>query len=287
MKIITHDWNGSAIAQLTEDTKIAKYDVPASYVNLTQMCQANDKKLNNYMRMEGTKAYWEALSTETRISVSALVITIKGGNDKQAQGTWGHPEIAIDLAQWVSIPFRIWANRTLRKLMSGETSQPKPQIDSQITPEQLIGAYSIIIDKFSISEELKGTYLLRAMEAQYPGITPSVQKLLPTVQPKTEEEYISPTRLAQVWNERHSTNIKAYQINQALEETGYQTSYYTERTSSKTGKIKRTKQYSPTDLGSEYSTFLLDKAGTDKTVQVLRWKVSIIEEIKNQLGGVN
>ncbi|MEO1375591.1 MAG: hypothetical protein AAFW70_15005 [Cyanobacteria bacterium J06635_10] len=72
-----------------------------------------------------------------------------------------------------------------------------------------------------------------------------------------------------------------------MEETGYQTSYYTERTSSKTGKIKRTKQYSPTDLGSEYSTFLLDKAGTDKTVQVLRWKVSIIEEIKNQLGGVN
>jgi hypothetical protein len=82
---------GRAIAQLTEDTKIAKYHVRASYVNLTQMCQANDKKLNNYMRMEGTKAYWEALSTETRISVSALVITIKGGNDKQAIRHLGTP----------------------------------------------------------------------------------------------------------------------------------------------------------------------------------------------------
>ncbi|MEO1375593.1 MAG: KilA-N domain-containing protein [Cyanobacteria bacterium J06635_10] len=119
MKIITHDWNGSAIAQLTEDTKIAKYDVPASYVNLTQMCQANDKKLNNYMRMEGTKAYWQALSTETRISVSALVITIKGGNDKQAQGTWGHPEIAIDLAQWVSIPFLLFGKPHFKKINVG------------------------------------------------------------------------------------------------------------------------------------------------------------------------
>jgi hypothetical protein len=139
-----------------------------------------------------------------------------------------------------------------------------PQLPDQITPEQLMGAYSIILEKFSISEELKGTYLLRAMEAQYPGIAPSVQKLLPSIQPKSDEEYVSPTRLAQIYNQQNGANIKAYQINDALEERDYQTSYYTERISTKTGKIKRTKCYSPTDIGNEYSTFMLDKAGADR-----------------------
>jgi hypothetical protein len=96
MKTINHSWNESEIAQLAENTKIAKHDVPVSYVNLTQMCQANGKLLADYIRKVTTQAYWKAVSTDMGIPISALVITIKGGNEKQAQGTWGHPEIAIE-----------------------------------------------------------------------------------------------------------------------------------------------------------------------------------------------
>jgi hypothetical protein len=73
--------------------------------------------------------------------------------------------------------------------------------------------------------------------------------------------------------------IKAYQINNALEEVGLQTSYYSERISTKTGKLKRTKCYSPTERGNDYSIFILDKAGSNKTVQHLRWKASVLQEI--------
>lgn len=38
-----HDWNGKSITQLTSDTKIAKFDIPAGYVNVTQMCGACGK----------------------------------------------------------------------------------------------------------------------------------------------------------------------------------------------------------------------------------------------------
>lgn len=100
--MLTHNWNNHAISQLTEATKIGKYDVPASYVNVTQMCQAHEKQFNDYARLESTKAFWDALRAETGILVSGLVITIKGGNDKKIQGTWAHSEIAIDCAQWVS-----------------------------------------------------------------------------------------------------------------------------------------------------------------------------------------
>lgn len=92
--MLTHNWNNHAIWQLTEATKIGKYDVPASYVNVTQMCQANEKQFNDYSRLEITKAYLDGLSADTGIPVSGLVITIKGGNDKQNQGSWAHPEVA-------------------------------------------------------------------------------------------------------------------------------------------------------------------------------------------------
>lgn len=129
--MLTHNWNNHAITQLTETTKIGKFDVPASYVNATQMCQACGKQFNDYARLDSTNAYWEGLSLETGIPVSNLVITVRGRGDKIPQGTWAHPEIAIDCAQWVSVEFRIWANRALRKMISGETpapSQPLTQI---------------------------------------------------------------------------------------------------------------------------------------------------------------
>ncbi|MEO1433394.1 MAG: KilA-N domain-containing protein [Cyanobacteria bacterium J06633_8] len=279
LNLITHDWNGSVIAQLSEATKISKYDVPSGYVNLTQMCKACEKKFNHYASLNSTKAYWEGLSLDTGIPASKLVITIRGRGDKIPQGTWGHPEIAIDLAQWVSVEFRIWANRTLRKVIETEANSTK----LQISPEELIRIYGNILAPTSLSEELKATYLLRAIEAQFPEISPSVQKILPGIQPKSDEEYVSPTKLAQIWNNRHGTNIKAYQINNALEEVGLQTSYYSERISTKTGKLKRTKSYSPTERGNDYSIFILDKAGSNKTVQHLRWKASVLPEIAKYL----
>lgn len=156
--------------------------------------------------------------------------------------------------------------------------------ESSITPQSLIDLYSKILPT-SLSEELKATYLLRAIEAQFPEISPSVQRILPGVQSKSDEEYVSPTKLAQTWNSRHGTNIKAYQINNALEKVGLQVSHYSERISTKTGKLKRTKSYSPTEKGNNYGTFILDKAGSDKTVQHLRWKVSVLEEIAEYFNG--
>ena len=212
MNIVKHNWNGSAIAQLNEDTKISKHNVPSGYVNATQMCQACGKLWGHYSSLDSTKAFMQGLSADIGIPISGLTIIIKGGNDKQSQGTWVHPEIAIDLAQWVSVEFRIWANRTLRKLMSGEipaTSQPKP---NEITPEELINITAIALSKSSLSQDLQTTYLLRGIEAKFPNSKELVREILPGVQPKTEEEYVSPTRLAQIFNKSHQSKVKAYQM---------------------------------------------------------------------------
>lgn len=67
------------------------------------LCQKNtakpgsNKKFNAYARLESAKAYWERLAAETGFPVSALVVSIKGDNNKDSQETWVNPEIAIDV----------------------------------------------------------------------------------------------------------------------------------------------------------------------------------------------
>ncbi len=70
MNLLTHDWNGSAIAQLSENTKIAKFDVPRGYVNATQVCKACDRLWADYARLESTKEYWEGLSADMGFPIS-------------------------------------------------------------------------------------------------------------------------------------------------------------------------------------------------------------------------
>jgi KilA-N domain len=89
-----HDWNGKSITQLTSDTKISKFDIPAGYVNVTQMCGACGKLWGDYTRLESTKSYWDGLSRSMLISIDLLVISITTGKNEQ-RGTWAHPEIAI------------------------------------------------------------------------------------------------------------------------------------------------------------------------------------------------
>lgn len=122
-QIITHDWNGFGIAQTRGQLTIAKFEVPKGYVNATQMCKANGKQWGHYAERKSSKAYWEGLANDIGIPISSLIIQVDAYGNEQA--TWVHPEIAIDLAQWVNIPFKIWANRTLLKVMTSETEQPK------------------------------------------------------------------------------------------------------------------------------------------------------------------
>jgi hypothetical protein len=48
--------------------------------------------------------YLGALCTETGIPVSSLCLSLKGGSH---QGTWVHPQVAVDLARWISAPFAV------------------------------------------------------------------------------------------------------------------------------------------------------------------------------------
>ena len=112
--IIKHQFQDYAIGQRSKD----------SYVNLTQMCATAGKQVNDYLRLDSTKEYMNALSGVTGIPVVVDSATVPALVNRTSKGTWAHPEVAIDCAQWVSVDLRIWANRTLVQFIAAQQLPP-------------------------------------------------------------------------------------------------------------------------------------------------------------------
>jgi hypothetical protein len=116
-EIITRQFNAETIHQRPND----------GYIDATAMCKACGKRLQNYTRIDTTQEFLEELSTVTQISVTELIQSVAGGfPDKQ--GTFAHPYVAINLAQWLSPKFSVKVSRWVYELLT--TGQVK-QIENQ------------------------------------------------------------------------------------------------------------------------------------------------------------
>lgn len=91
------------------------------FINLTQMCQANGKRLDVFMKTQKTKDYIECLENSHQ---TVVVYSEEGVNG----GTWGHPSLAINLARWISPEFAVWCDGHIFNLMSGNVVIAQPQL---------------------------------------------------------------------------------------------------------------------------------------------------------------
>ena len=147
MEIVMHDYQDFKFGQLAIDTQLGKQLVPKGYVNVTAMCKGHGKKFTNYMRTEAAREYLKELSLDARIPAPRLAITVSGspGGNSSLQGVWVHPEVAVDVAAWISPKFKVWANRTLRLVIANQFS---PQTaDAAIAQSQLKQEYSHVLDR--------------------------------------------------------------------------------------------------------------------------------------------
>lgn len=99
--------NGLIIAQRQLD----------GYINATAMCQATGRKLSHYLENQSTKEFIKELETDAGIPASELIQVVRGGN--AVQGTWVHPDVAINLAQWLSPKFAVMVSKWVREWLSG------------------------------------------------------------------------------------------------------------------------------------------------------------------------
>lgn len=110
----TRSYDGTPISRRTTD----------GYVNATAMCKAGDKRWTKYRESDRANEYLEALSTEVRISVFALIDSKRGGLD--GGETWVHPQVAVDLARWISAPFAVWMDGWFLEEAGNPVSAPQP-----------------------------------------------------------------------------------------------------------------------------------------------------------------
>ena len=85
LALIPHKVENAIIPQRASD----------GYVNATAMCDACGKKISNYFQNDCTREFLKVLEADAGIPASELVIVRKGGLPLE-QGTWVHPDVAIN-----------------------------------------------------------------------------------------------------------------------------------------------------------------------------------------------
>ena len=118
------DDNGSPITQLR---------LADGYLNLTAMSTACHKKVNNYTRSKGAQEYLAALSQDLGLEPDVLLQHqyTSGG----AHATWGHPELAVDVANWCSVRFRLKVNRLVTRYYRGELTSEESRAAAELLPQ--------------------------------------------------------------------------------------------------------------------------------------------------------
>lgn len=86
-------------------------------VNATKMSKPFGKFPADWLRQKSSKEYVVAVSSDTQIPISQLIIT-KKGNDGTEQGTWMHKDVAMEFARWLAPVFGLWCNRRIEELLT-------------------------------------------------------------------------------------------------------------------------------------------------------------------------
>lgn len=130
MKIIIHEANGLQIGQRILD----------GYINLTQMAKVYNKRLDNWLRLKDTRDLLAEFELQEKLNTSDLrylkpALIVQRG--KHEGGTWGHPDIAIQFAQWLDKKFALQVSRWIREWMTTGQNPIPPQPTSTEIPTDL------------------------------------------------------------------------------------------------------------------------------------------------------
>ena len=113
---IQHEIQGEIIEQRPVD----------GYIDATAMCKRAGKLFGHYRENATTKSFLEELSSDIGIPIPELIQTVRGFSDPKSQGTWVHPQVAINLAQWLSPKFAVQVNKWVIEWISGRVSGNMP-----------------------------------------------------------------------------------------------------------------------------------------------------------------
>jgi hypothetical protein len=118
------------------------------YVRLNEMAEVYGKRIDHWLENKSTKEYLTAFRLDPVYRGYEPIIAVRGGNTRNSgertetpsqsgnrtdpsnsgyrsrlipegvQGTWAHPDIAIEFARWCDPVFGLWCNRQIRYLLT-------------------------------------------------------------------------------------------------------------------------------------------------------------------------
>lgn len=284
---IIRSWNGKTIRHRAD-----------GYLCLTDMAQACDKKVNDWLRLKDTEEYLETLSIDTGFSIrksetddtsrygnprNALIEIVQGGLPEN-QGTWGHELVALEFARWCNKSLSIQCNKWVKELLStGNVSiisepvaiAPMISTSSKQSAKETCELIDAIFSGVNLDPFLVAGLKANEVSKEFPELKPlseASKKLLPL---PVESELLRATDLAEQLTHATGISFTARSVNKFLIEHEFQVK-----------NPQNEPPYLPTEKGEQFAKVVLQEAnGNNKTVQQLRWFSGIVDCLKSLVGG--
>jgi len=87
------------------------------YINVTTLCKASNRRIDKWKETKESKELLQAFNMIPQNRGITPLITLKGNSSEINQGTFAHPDIAIQIAQWCSYKFAIQVSQWIRELL--------------------------------------------------------------------------------------------------------------------------------------------------------------------------
>ena len=124
------------------------------YINVTNLCKAGGKQFKSWNRLDKTQAFLQVLSSTVKIHTVELIKMNTGGNGERH--TWVHPQVAINIAQWISPSFDVKVSAWIYEvMMTGKVDITNTKSYRQLQEENNI-------------KELKINYLTKKYQKKQP-----------------------------------------------------------------------------------------------------------------------
>jgi hypothetical protein len=86
------------------------------YINVTNLCKAGGKLFVEWKKLDKTKVFLRALSKSVFINIDLLIKNSIGEINKEKYA-WAHPQIAINISQWISPKFDVKVSGWIYEVM--------------------------------------------------------------------------------------------------------------------------------------------------------------------------
>lgn len=143
------------------------------YIDVTNLCVAGDKKFNDWKKLNKTSAFLKVLSSSIGMSGNQLLKYQSGSNSERR--TWAHPQVAINIAQWISTEFGVQVSRWVYEMLTRNTD-----IRNLHTTKQLYELAKTV-------QYFERKYIQRGRRTDYPE--KNVVYIITTDSRETKKEY--------------------------------------------------------------------------------------------------